>query len=149
MKKRRKKRFKRLEGYKTLAAKPINHRHTRRSFLHMWRKMAERLYSPQVLGPLPPFAQVLAKTFWDADDDQIIDAMMDGDPAFFVAFQLRLDQIDVALVEANAGIAARSPVIRCKYILDGFRQAASDNLVRQGGKWPMADATLDPPEEES
>jgi hypothetical protein len=99
--------------------------------------MADRIYSPQVLGLLPAFAEVLAKTFWEVDHQDIIDAMMDGDPAFFIAFQVRLDQIDVALVDAKAGIAARAPVIRCKYILDGFRQAASENLIRQGGKWPI------------
>ena len=140
MKKRRgkKKRFRRVPGYRNLPD-PIKHRISRNGILALWReKIAKRIYAPQTLGGLPPFAEVLAKTFWDVEDDAIIDAMMDGDPAFFVAFQIRLDQIDVALVEQGASIAQRAPVIRFKYILDGFRQAAAENLVRRGGKWPLS-----------
>lgn len=132
---RKKKGFRREEALRELPG-ALKHRITRQGILSLWKQMAKRLYSPQVLGELPDFAEVLAQSFWAADDDAIIDAMMDGDPAFFVAFQIRLDQIDIALVEQNASIAQRSPVIRCKHILDGFRQAATENLERLGGKWP-------------
>lgn len=144
MTRKKKRKFKRIPAYKKMPG-GISHRTTRRGILSLWRGIATRIYSPQVLGALPPFCQVLAKTFWEADDHAIIDAMMDGDPAFFIAYQIRLDQIHVALADANADISARAPVIRCKYTLDGFRQAASENLVRQGGKWPLQSPSDDAP----
>lgn len=133
----KKKGFRRQEALRHLPD-PLKHRVTRQGIIVLWKQMAKRVYSPQVLSGLPPFAEFLAKSFWDTEPEAVVDAMMDGDPAFFVAFQIRLDQIHVALTTQNASIAQRAPVIRCKYILDGFKQAAVENLERLGGVWPPA-----------
>jgi len=127
--------FKRDDAVKSLPD-PLRHRASREGVVGLWKEMARVLYSPRVLSGLPPFAEVLAKTFWEVEVSDVIDAMMNGDPAFFVAFQIKLDQIDVALVDAGNSIAQRAPVVRCKYTVDGFRLAAVENLERFGGKWP-------------
>jgi len=115
---------------------PLRHRRSREGISSVWRQMARAIYSPRVLGDLPPFAAKLARTFWDVDPSQCIDALLNGDPAFFVAYQLRLDQIDCALLAADHGVASRAPVIRAKWILDGFKQGAVEALQKNGGTWP-------------
>ena len=115
---------------------PLRHRQSRVGIQNVWRQMAKIIYSPRVLGDLPPFAAKIAKSFWDADPSTAVDAILDGDPAFFVAYQLRLDQLDCAIIAAGHGIASRAPVIRSKWILDGFKQAAVETLQKNGGVWP-------------
>lgn len=113
----------------------IRHIRSRDGLKTTWRKIARTIYSPRILGGLPPYTGRIASTFGDTDVADVITAIQ-GDPAFFVAFLLRLDQIDCAMVKAGHSLAERAPVIRSKWILDGFRQSAVDTLLRQGGTWP-------------
>ena len=113
----------------------IRHIRSRAGLKSVWRKIARTIYSPRILSGLPTYTARLASTFGDTDPSAVITAI-GGDPAFFVAFQLRLDQIDCAMVKAGRSLAERAPVVRSKWILDGFRQAAVDALVRKGGTWP-------------
>lgn len=117
-------------------ARPVRHLRARTGLQTAWRNLATDLYSPRVCKGMPPFVQELAETFWKADPAAVVASIIHGDPAFFVAFQLRLDQIDCAMVEAGRGLAARTPVIRAKYIVDGFLQTAVQVLEEKGGTWP-------------
>jgi hypothetical protein len=123
---------------------PLRHRQSRAGIENVWRKMTKTIYSPRVLGDLPPFASKVARAFWDADASKVVDAVLNGDPAFFIAFQLRLDQIDCALLAAGHGLASRAPVVRSKWILDGFKQAAIEELERNGGTWPPEPTAAEP-----
>lgn len=102
----------------------------------IWRDITKKIYSPRILKGLPPFAERIAFQFWETGPDPAVQAVRWGDPAFFVAFQLRLDQIDCAAIEAGRTLAERAPIIRAKWILDGFRQAAVARLEDKGGRWP-------------
>lgn len=119
--------------------------HTEEALITLWRKIARTVYSPRVLRGLPPFATKIAKAFWDVDGSEAVRALQNGDPAFFVSFQLRLDQIDCASVALQRSLAERAPIIRSKWILDGFRQAAEEALVENGGTWPPSAPTSDAP----
>lgn len=125
-------------------ADPIRHLQTREGLAKAWTKLARDLYTPRVCKDMPPFVEKLAKAFWTVDPSSVVSAITNGDPAFFVAFQLRLDQIDCALVKAGRGIAERSPVVRAKFVVDGFRRTATDVLIENGGEWPPKDPTAEP-----
>lgn len=110
----------------------------------LWYKVQKAIMSPLVLDGLPPFAGRVALAFW-TESDYVIDAVKRGDPAFFAAFQMRLEQIDAAAVSTGRSLAERSPIIRCKWILDGFRQAAEEGLRVNGGTWPPQVVAIDEP----
>lgn len=112
---------------------------SRTAMANKWRSMARSVYSPRVCGGMPPFVERLAQSFWDVDPMHPVKAITAGDPAFFVSFQVRLDQIDCALVEAGRSIASRAPVVRAKYLLDGFQRTAAKVLEENGGEWPPRD----------
>jgi hypothetical protein len=118
------------------SADPIRHLQTREGLAKAWAKLARDLYTPRICKDMPTFVEKLAKAFWTVDPSAVVSAITNGDPAFFISFQLRLDQIDCALVKAGRGIADRAPVIRAKYVIDGFRLAATDVLAENGGDWP-------------
>ena len=105
----------------------------------VWRGIRDTIYSGESKVPykkLPPFAMRIGKMFWDEDEDDVMNAILLGDPAFFVAWLIRLDQIDVAMINAGFSIADRAPIIQCRYTLDGFREAAETRLKKFGGVWP-------------
>jgi hypothetical protein len=118
------------------AARPVRHLRSRTGMQTAWRNLARDVFSPRVCKDMPPYVQDLAETFWKADPSAVTSAIIHGDPAFFVAFQLRLDQIDCELVKAGYGLAKRTPVVRAKYIIDGFMQTAVQVLEEKGGAWP-------------
>jgi hypothetical protein len=113
----------------------IRHVQSRDGLKGEWRKISRVIYSPRILGGLPVYTRRLARVFIDTDPSDVVSAIH-GDPAFFVAFQMRLDQIDCAMVAAGRTLAERAPLVRSKWILDGFRDAAIEALVRKGGVWP-------------
>jgi hypothetical protein len=117
-------------------AKALAHHKSQFGILATWKEIQKVIYSPRILRPLPPFAKRIAKAFWDVEPVQVTHAIAHGDPAFFVAFQIRLTQIDCAMIDAGMTIADRAPVVRSHYLLEGFRQAAENNLVKNGGVWP-------------
>lgn len=125
-------------------ADPIRHLKSRNGLASAWTKLARDLYSPRVCKDMPPFVEKLAAAFWNVDPSTVVSAITNGDPAFFAAFQLRLDQIDCAMVRAHRGIAARAPVIRAKFVIDGFCRTAVDVLVENGGEWPPTTPTDEP-----
>jgi hypothetical protein len=105
----------------------------------VWRGIRDTIYSGGSQVPykkLPPFAARLGKMFWDCSEDDVLDAILRGDPAWFVAWMIRLDQIDVAMIESGSSLADRAPIIQCRYTLDGFREAAETRLKKFGGSWP-------------
>lgn len=118
------------------ASGALSHVQTREALTKVWSDIAKDLYSPRVCKGNPRWFQTLARSFWDADPSQVVSAVTGGDPAFFVSYQIRLDQMDCELVRAERGLAQRSPVIRARYILDGFQSAAADVLREMGGEWP-------------
>lgn len=111
-----------------------------------WQKIQRTIATPHVLAGLPSFVDKLAEVFWSTSSDDAMKAVLRGDCAFFVAFQMRLDQIDCAMVEGALGVGDRAPVIRAKWIMEGFRLAAEDRLKKRGGRWPP---TVEPPAESS
>lgn len=127
------------------SADPIRHLQSREGLAKAWSDIAREIYSPRVCAEMPPFVEKVAKSFWTVDPSTVVSAITNGDPAFFAAFQLRLDQIDCALVKEGRGIAERAPVIRAKFVLDGFCQTAIDVLVENGGEWPPSDPSADEP----
>jgi len=124
-----------LRHYKSFAA-----------FSSSWQKIQRTIAAPRVLAGLPPFVRRLAEVFWETAPHDAEMAVRRGDCAFFVAFQLRLDQIDCAMVNAGLGLGDRAPVTRAKWLMEGFRLAAEDRLIKRGGHWPP---TVDEPPEES
>lgn len=120
----------------------LRHRQSINGLQGIWRKIQRTITSPRVLAALPPFVNGLAKTFWDLTPSDATTALARGDCAFFVAFQMRLDQIDCAMVNAGLGTGDRAPVTRAKWLVEGFRMAAEKNLRAKGGQWPptVADA---------
>lgn len=118
-------------------ADSIRHLKTRKALARAWQKVAADVYSPRVVKGMPSFVARLAETFWQVDSSKAVSAITNGDPAFFVAFMIRLDQIDQALINAGRGLAARTPVIRARFILDGFQRTAVKKLKRDGGQWPL------------
>jgi hypothetical protein len=127
------------------SARPLRHIQTRDGLRSAWQNMARDLYSPRVCKGMPPFVQVLAEAFWKVEPTGPASAIVRGDPAFFVSFQVRLDQIDCAMVRAGRGLAARTPVIKAKYIIDGFMQTAIQVLKEKGGEWPPSAPATDEP----
>lgn len=127
------------------SAAAVRHLNTRKAMANAWRGIASDVYSPRVCKGMPPFVERLAETFWKVDSSDVVSAITNGDPAFFVAFLIRLDQIDQALLDEGRGIAERTPVIRSRFIIDGFLTTAIKMLKRKGGRWPLV-ATDEPPE---
>jgi hypothetical protein len=102
-------------------------------FRSAWNKMRAGLYSPAILDGLPQLAEAMAFTWWEADGPRAIDALREGDVAFFVAYLIRCDIIYNAMVKANAPRANRAYVLRCKAILAGMLSAAEERLAKLGG----------------
>lgn len=124
----------------------LSRRSSRKGVMGLWDDMAKKVYSPLVLSDLPPFAERLAKTFWQVGSEAAVDAIRAGDPAHFIAFIIRLDQIDAAMAAAGKGLAEKSTIAMARHIVDGFRQAAEEQLVKAGGSWPPAPPTASPEE---
>lgn len=115
---------------------PLRHRRSTYGLTGIWRDIQRKITQPRVLFGLPKFAQHIAATFWDAEPHMVTGAVARGDCAFFVAVLLRLDQLDCAMIAQGRTLAERAPIIRARWLVDGFRQAAEENLVRLGGTWP-------------
>lgn len=116
--------------------KALSRARSRDGLTSIWTNMAREVYSPDTLADLPRFAEKLGKTFWDVDCTEVIHAITIGDCAFFVAFQIRLEQIEAAAIEAGRPYADRATITHAKYVLEGFREAAESYLNRFGGSWP-------------
>lgn len=103
----------------------------------LWRGCRQRMYSEQqFLRRLPRWAAPLAFTFYETEDEVVIAALKRGDVAFFIAFQLRVDQIDCEAVRAGLTIAERQPIIQTRAVLDGLRRVAETRLGALGGTFP-------------
>lgn len=116
--------------------KALSRVRSRDGLTSIWTHMAREIYSPDTLSNLPPFAEKLGKTLWDVDCTEVIHAITIGDCAFFVAFQIRLEQIENAAIAAGKSFADRAAITHAKYVMEGFREAAEHNLKRFGGEWP-------------
>jgi hypothetical protein len=110
-----------------------------------WRQVASTVYSPRILEGLPKYAEQIARTFWDVEVPQVTAAMRCGDVPFFIAALIRIDIIDAAMIDLGRTLADRAPLIRCRWIVDGFRQVAEESLRKAGGRWPPTSASDEPP----
>lgn len=117
-----------------------------RGFAGLWRRTARVVYSPRVMEGLPGFTEKIASSFWEVDADDAVKAINHGDVAFFVAFLIRVDQIDSEMAKLGRSYVERSPLIRCRYIIDGFMQAAIERLREEGGSWPLSGDQRSEPE---
>lgn len=125
----------------TTETRSLRHIEGRKGLISEWQAIATSVYSRRVCQGMPKFVAKLAKTFWHVDPSEVVRAITDGDPAFFAAFLLRLDQIDCALVSEGRGIAERAPITKAKFVIDGFLEAATKSLKKNGGEWPPSDPT--------
>jgi hypothetical protein len=123
---------------------PIRHRQTREGLAELWRRMAADVHSARVCQGMPRYVTTLAETFWSVDPLQCPSAIIAGDPAFFAAYLLRLDQIDCALLKEGRTLIERMPVIRSRHIIDGFLEAAAESLRDKGGAWPPEELPTEP-----
>ena len=115
---------------------PIAHVSTIEGVRSVWLEIRTLVTSTEVTRDLPKFVNGFVETMLDHDEHRAIEAIRRGDVAFFVALQMRLDQLDCALVAAGRTLGQRAPVVRAKYMLSGFVDVAIENLRRLGGNWP-------------
>jgi hypothetical protein len=115
---------------------PIAHASSIEGAKSAWGEIRDLVVRTGVTKDLPKFVVDLVQMFFDEDSNRAIRAMRRGDCAFFLAWQIRVDQIDHAIVNRGGTVHDRTPIIRAKYMLQGFLDAAKENLVARGGAWP-------------
>jgi len=117
--------------YKRLGTK------TKDGVLTLWRGIRQKIYlEGHYLRRLPAWTSLLAFTFYEADEEHIVPALKRGDVAFFIAFMLRLDQIDCEAVRAGLTVAERQHILQTRAVLDGLMRVAETRLVALGGSFP-------------
>lgn len=114
----------------------LAHRKSLWGVMQIWKTVRADVCSPRTLGGLPPFAEHLATALWAVEPAHVVEAVRLGDPAFFVAILLRLDQLDESAKKHGKSISDRSSIYRARYAVDGFLQAAAKFLREKGGTWP-------------
>lgn len=103
----------------------------------LWRGCRQRMYSEQTfLRRLPRWTATFSFSFYETDEEAVLTALKRGDVAFFVMFQLRIDQIDCEAVRAGLTLADRQPIIQTRAVLDGLRRVAETRLEAMGGAFP-------------
>lgn len=115
---------------------PIAHVSSIEGVRSVWQEILDLSTSTRITKGLPQFVVGVVETLLDHTPDVAIEAIRRGDVAFFVAVQMRLDQLDCAMVSCGRNIARRAPLIRAKWMTSGFVQVAQENLERLGGSWP-------------
>lgn len=130
-----------LAQFRSLPA-PISHVSTIEGFMSAWDEMRFLATDKRVLRGLRPFALRLSEAFFDDTADRAVEALRRGDCAFFVAVQIRLDQLHCAVLARGGTLADCAPVIRAKFMATGFLDAAIESLRRKGGRWPPEAPTL-------
>lgn len=110
------------------------------AFLLAWKRGKENLFLEGGVpwGQLPRFAELYLRLLWDTNEFWAMRAIAIGDVSFFVAWLLKLDQIDLAMLDAGMTLADRSALIRFRASVDGYREVAEKRLKRLGGVWPPA-----------
>lgn len=108
------------------------------TFLVAWTSMREQLYIENHLPRkrLPKFVEKYLRLLWDTSEWAALRALATGDVPFFIAWLFRIDQIDVAMINAGYGLADRALLIRYRAALDGYREVAEKRLRALGGVWP-------------
>jgi hypothetical protein len=115
---------------------PIAHVSSIEGAKSAWIEIRDLAVDTRVTKDLPKFVIDIVQMLYDDDAARAIRAMRKGDCAFFLAWQIRLDQIDHAIVKRGGALRERTPIIRAKYMLQGFLDAAKESLVARGGAWP-------------
>lgn len=107
-------------------------------FMLAWKGMREALYIEQKVPyrKLPAFVQKYLRLLFDTSEATALRALISGDVAFFIAWLMRLDQIDVAMMNAAYDLADRAALIRFRAAVDGYRETAEKRLKKLGGSWP-------------
>lgn len=107
-------------------------------FMLAWKGMREALFIEQKVPyrKLPSFVQKYLRLLFDTSEATALRALISGDVPFFVAWLMRLDQIDVAMIDASYDLADRSALIRFRAAVDGYREVAEKRLKKLGGRWP-------------
>jgi len=113
------------------------------AFLLAWKVMKEQLYIEGRVpsGRLPPFVDKYLRMLWDTNEWTAMRALAIGDVPFFIGWLFRLDQIDVAMIDAGLTLGDRTPIIRYRAAIDGYRQVAEKRLHDLGGVWPPVTRT--------
>ncbi len=115
---------------------PIAHMSSIEGAKSAWVEIRDLAADARVTKGLPKFVIDIVQMLYDDDATRAIRAMRKGDCAFFFAWQIRLDQIDHAIVKRGGVLKDRASIIRAKYMLQGFLDAAKESLVARGGAWP-------------
>ncbi len=105
-----------------------------------WKRAREQLYIEGSVpwGKLPKFVEGYLRLLWDTSEYWAMRAVAIGDVSFFVGWLFKLDQIDLAMLDAGMTLADRSALIRFRAAVDGYREVAERRLKRLGGVWPPA-----------
>lgn len=85
---------------------------------------------------LPPFARKYLQWYYGMDDEQVREALMHGDPWFFVAWRGRLAQIDLAMIEAGANVGERWALAKNQHLCALYEEIARKRLGALGGSLP-------------
>jgi hypothetical protein len=117
---------------------PIAHVSSIEGAKSAWLEIRELVADTRVTKGLPRFVIDVVKLLYDDGPDRAISAMRKGDCAFFLCWQMRFDQIDAAIIKRGGTLTNRVPLIRAKFMTQGFLDAAKENLVARGGAWPPA-----------
>jgi|GEM_PF-7135116 len=108
------------------------------AMLLAWKTSKEALYLGGRVpwGKLPKFVEGYLRLLFDTHEYWALRALLVGDVSFFVSWLFKIDQIDLAMIEAGMGLADRAPLIRFRAALDGHREVAEKRLHKLGGTWP-------------
>jgi hypothetical protein len=111
------------------------------ALLMAWKASKEGLYLEGKVpwGRLPKFVEGYLRLLWDTNEYWALRAILVGDVSFFISWLFKLDQIDLAMIEAGLGLADRAALIRFRAAVDGYREVAEKRLKRLGGTWPPTD----------
>lgn len=97
-------------------------------------------FGPNTDPKIPHFVRRFAKQLHN-DGNALHTALMNGDLAWFVAWSMRLDQIEHALNAIDYDEQRRLPLTRARWLLQRLSVLANHRLKELGGSWPINDAS--------
>jgi hypothetical protein len=101
-----------------------------------WREVRDEACSPRTLSGLPSYVDNLASAMWNVEPSHMIQAVMNRDPAFFVAVIIRIELIHQIAKEHGKTVVERAALLRAKHVAVGFQIMAEKLLREAGATWP-------------